>query len=311
LKPPTLHQLRVFEAAARHGSFTRAADELFLTQPTVSIQIKHLTTAIGLPLFEQVGKRLYLTDAGKELHSTCKAIFDRLSQMEMTIANFQGMKQGYLKLAVITTAKYFIPRLLGPFCQLYPGVNVTLQVTNHEGLIERMGQNLDDLYIMSRPPEGEEVEVTPFLDNPLVVIAPSNHPLASQKRIPIKTLKDYPFILREQGSGTREAAQKLFKEEGIEVNVKLDLGSNEAIKQAILGGLGLSVLSYHTLTSVGATRELTVLDVEKFPIDRQWHVVYLKGKQLSIIAATFLEYLLQESTNLAVEMNLPLMPRER
>ncbi|MFZ4667054.1 MAG: LysR substrate-binding domain-containing protein [Prochlorotrichaceae cyanobacterium] len=311
MKPPTLHQLRVFEAAARHGSFTRAADELFLTQPTVSIQIKHLTTAIGLPLFEQVGKRLYLTDAGKELHSTCKAIFDRLSQMEMTIANFQGMKQGYLKLAVITTAKYFIPRLLGPFCQLYPGVNVTLQVTNHEGLIERMGQNLDDLYIMSRPPEGEEVEVTPFLDNPLVVIAPSNHPLASQKRIPIKTLKDYPFILREQGSGTREAAQKLFKEEGIEVNVKLDLGSNEAIKQAILGGLGLSVLSYHTLTSVGATRELTVLDVEKFPIDRQWHVVYLKGKQLSIIAATFLEYLLQESTNLAVEMNLPLMPRER
>ena len=307
----TLHQLKVFEAAARHGSFTRAADELFLTQPTVSIQVKHLTTVIGMPLFEQIGKRLYLTDAGKELYSTSKEIFDRLSQLKMTIANLQGMKQGYLKLAVITTAKYFIPRLLGPFCNLYPGVNVTLQVTNHEGLIERMGENLDDLYIMSRPPEGEDVEVKPFLDNPLVVIAPSNHPLASQKRIPIKALKDYPFILRERGSGTREAAQKLFKEEGIEVNVKLDLGSNEAIKQAILGGLGLSVLSYHTLTSVGATHELTVLDVEKFPIDRQWHVVYVKGKQLSIIATTFLEYLLKESTNLAVEMNLPLMPRVR
>ena len=309
MKPITLHQLKVFEAAARHGSFTRAAEELYLTQPTVSIQVKQLTKAIGMSLFEQVGKRLYLTDAGKELYSTSQGIFDRLTQMEMTIADLQGMKQGHLKLAVITTAKYFIPRLLGPFCQLYPGVNVSLKVTNHEGLMERMAQNMDDLYIMSRPPEGEEVEVKAFLDNPLVVIAPANHPLAAQSQIPIRTLAEYPFILRERGSGTREAAQKLFREEGVEVEVKLDLGSNEAIKQAILGGLGLSVLSYHTLTSVGATHDLTVLDVEKFPIHRQWHVVYLKGKQLSIIATTFLEYLLQQSKILAAEMNLPRIPR--
>jgi DNA-binding transcriptional LysR family regulator len=305
LKPITLHQLKVFEAAARHGSFTRAAEELYLTQPTVSIQVKQLTKAIGLPLFEQVGKRLFLTDAGQELYGTSQEIFDRLNQMEMAIANLQGMKQGHLKLAVITTAKYFIPRLLGPFCQHYPGVNVSLQVTNHEGLLDRMDHNLDDLYIMSRPPEGEDVEVKPFLDNPLVVIGPINHPLAQRQQIPLKALEAYPFILRERGSGTREAAQRLFKERGVDINVKLDLGSNEAIKQAILGGLGLSVLSYHTLTSVGATAELTVLDVEGFPIYRQWNVVYLKGKQLSIIANTFLEYLLRESKSLATEINLP------
>ena len=305
LKAITLHQLKVFEAAARHGSFTRAAEELYLTQPTVSIQIKQLTKAIGMPLFEQVGKRLYLTDAGKELHDTSREMFARLSQMEMTIANLQGMKQGHLKLAVITTAKYIIPRLLGPFCQRYPGVNVSLQVTNHEGLLERINDNLDDLYIMSRPPEGADVDVQPFLDNPLVVMAPSKHPLSHQRQIPIQALEDYPFILRERGSGTREAAQKLFKEKGVEVDVKLDLGSNEAIKQAILGGLGLSVLSYHTLTSVGATTDLTILDVEHFPIHRQWHVVNLRGKQLSIIASTFLDYLLIQSKKLAADMNLP------
>lgn len=305
LKPVTLHQLKVFEAAARHGSFTRAAEELYLTQPTVSIQVKQLTKAVGLPLFEQVGKRLYLTDAGQELYQAAKEIFERISQMEMTVADLKGMKQGRLRLAVITTAKYFIPRLLGPFCQRYPGVNVSLQVTNHEGLLERMGSNQDDLYILSRPPLGEELEVKPFLDNPLVVVAPSHHPLAQEPIVSLERLAQEPFILREQGSGTREVAQQLFKDQNLEMQVKLDLGSNEAIKQAIIGGLGLSVLSYHTLTSVGATKELTVLNVEGFPIHRQWHVVYPKGKQLSIVAATFLDYLLEESDHIAQEMQLP------
>ena len=305
MKPVTLHQLKVFEAAARHGSFTRAAEELYLTQPTVSIQVKQLTKAIGLPLFEQVGKRLYLTDAGKELYNTSKGIFERLAQMDMTIADLKGMKQGYLRLAVITTAKYFIPRLLGPFCQQYPGIKISLQVTNHEQLLERLGDNLDDLYVLSRPPEGEDLQVQAFLDNPLVVIAPKHHPLAQEQNIALERLQGEPFILREQGSGTREAVLQLFKSREVEVEVKLDLGSNEAIKQAIIGGLGLSVLSYHTLNSVGATQELTVLDVEEFPIHRQWHVVYPKGKQLSIVATTFLDYLLQESHRLAAEMKLP------
>ena len=171
MKQATLHQLKVFEAAARNCSFTRAAEELFLTQPTVSMQVKQLTKAVGLPLFEQVGKRLYLTAAGKELFVTCREIFEKLSQFEMTVADLKGLKQGKLRLAVITTAKYFVPRLLGAFCQLYPGIDISLQVTNHSGIIERLKENLDDLYIMSQLPEHLDINFQPFLENPLVVLA--------------------------------------------------------------------------------------------------------------------------------------------
>ncbi|NJL40636.1 MAG: LysR family transcriptional regulator [Leptolyngbyaceae cyanobacterium RM2_2_4] len=295
----TLHQLKVFEATARHGSFTRAAEELFLTQPTVSMQVKQLTKAVGLPLFEQVGKKLYLTDAGRELFSTCQDIFSRLDQLEMRVADMKGMKQGQLRLAVITTAKYFVPRLLGPFCQIYPGIDVSLIVTNHEQVIERLSDNQDDLYIMSQLPEHMDIEAYPFLDNPLVVIAPRNHPLAGQKNIPLSRLIDEHFIMREPGSGTRRSVQKLFDQEGVSVRVRLELGSNEAIKQAIAGGLGLSVLSRHTLTPEGSNSELTVLDVQGFPIHRNWYAVYLSGKQLSVVASTFLDYLKVEAAKLA------------
>ncbi len=286
----TLHQLKVFEAAARHSSFTRAAEELFLTQPTVSMQIKQLTKSVGLPLFEQVGKRLYLTEAGKELFVTCRQIFDNIAQFEIKVADLKGLKQGQLRLAVITTAKYFVPRLLSPFCQLYPGIDIALQVTNHEGITERMASNLDDLYIMSQIPEHLDVNFQAFLENPLVVLAPANHPLVNEKKIPIQRLASEPFIMREPGSGTRRSVQKLFDEQGVAVKVKLELGSNEAIKQAIAGGLGISVLSRHTLISDIA--ELSILDVEHFPIKRDWYMVYPVGKQLSIIARTYFDYLL-------------------
>ncbi|WP_427160712.1 LysR substrate-binding domain-containing protein [Aliinostoc sp. HNIBRCY26] len=285
----TLHQLKVFEAAARHGSFTRAAEELFLTQPTVSMQIKQLTKSVGLPLFEQVGKRLYLTEAGRELFATCRQIFDTIAQFEMKVANLKGLKQGQLRLAVITTAKYLIPRLLGPFCQLYPGIEISLKVTNHEGILERMVSNMDDLYIMSQVPENLDVNCDPFLDNPLVVFAPLNHPLAKEKNIPIERLANEPFIMREPGSGTRRAVQSLLDEHDVKVKVKLELGSNEAIKQAIAGGLGISVLSRHTLLT---DTEFSILDVQHFPIKRTWYMVYPAGKQLSIIAQTYYEYLL-------------------
>ncbi|BAU07294.1 MULTISPECIES: LysR family transcriptional regulator [Fischerella] len=286
----TLHQLKVFEAAARHGSFTRAAEELFLTQPTVSMQIKQLTKSVGLPLFEQVGKRLYLTEAGRELYATCRQIFDTIAQFEMKVADLKGLKQGQLRLAVITTAKYFIPRLLGPFCQLYPGIEISLQVTNHEGILERMTNNMDDLYIMSQVPEHLDVSYQQFLENPLVVLAPINHPLSKEKNIPIQRLADEPFIMREPGSGTRRAVQQLFDQHGVTVKVKLELGSNEAIKHAIAGGLGISVLSRHTL--LPDSGDLTILDVEHFPIKRDWYMVYPSGKQLSIVARTYFEYLL-------------------
>lgn len=301
MKNATLHQLKVFEAVARHSSFTRAAEELFLTQPTVSMQVKQLAKAVGLPLFEQVGKRLYLTEAGKELYTTCREIFERLSQFEISIANLKGLKQGTLRLAVVTTAKYVIPRLLGPFCQRYPGVDVSLTVDNHERIIDGLVDNRDDLYIMSQPPDDLDVSIHPFLENPLVVLASRHNPLANEKDISIKRLSEEPFIMREPGSGTRKSVQKLFDEQGLDLKVKLDLGSNEAIKQAIAGGLGISVLSLHTLALEGTNSPLTILDVEGFPIQRYWYVVYPAGKQLSIIAQTFFDYLLNEGKTVAEE----------
>jgi DNA-binding transcriptional LysR family regulator len=294
LNQATLHQLKVFEAVARHNSFTRAAEELFLTQPTVSMQVKQLTKAVGMPLFDQIGKRLYLTQAGEELVKTCRQVFEQLEQFEMTVADLKGLKQGRLRIAVITTAKYFIPRLLGPFCQRYPGIDISLQVTNHELIINRLNDNLDDLYVMSQMPENIEVSCKPILENPLVVVAPISHPLAQEKNISLERLGTEPFIMREPGSGTRKAVQTLFDERKIQLKVRLDLGSNEAIKQAIVGGLGISVLSAHTLTLDSQNSQLTVLDVEQFPIERYWYAVYPTGKQLSIVARTFLEYLLSE-----------------
>ena len=290
----TLHQLKVFEAVARHNSFTRAAEELFLTQPTISMQVKQLTKAVGMPLFDQVGKRLYLTQAGEELVKTCREVFNKLDQFEMTVADLKGLKQGRLRIAVITTAKYFVPRLLGPFCQRYPGIDISLQVTNHEHILNRLSDNLDDLYVMSQLPENIETTCKPILENPLVVIAPADHPLTHEKNISLERIGTEPFIMREPGSGTRKVVQNLFDERKISLKVRLDLGSNEAIKQAIAGGLGISVLSAHTLTLESPNSHLAVLDVEQFPIERYWYAVYPNGKQLSIVARTFLEYLLAE-----------------
>jgi len=299
LRQATLHQLKVFEAVARHNSFTRAAEELFLTQPTVSMQVKQLAKAVGLPLFEQVGKRLYLTTAGKELFGTCKELFEKLSLFESTIADLKGLKRGALRLSVITTAKYIIPRLLGLFSQRYPGIDISLKVTNHERISDRLLTNQDDIYVMSQLPQDFDIAIHPFLENPLVVLAPRSHPLVKEKNIPLKRLADELFIMREPGSGTRQAVQKLFDEHGISVRVKLELGSNEAIKQAIAGGLGISVLSRHTLTSESMNREIAILDVEHFPIHRHWYAVYPAGKQLSIVAQTFFDYLMHEGKAIA------------
>jgi DNA-binding transcriptional LysR family regulator len=295
----TLHQLKVFETTARHGSFTKAAEELEITQPTVSSQVKQLSKTIGLPLFEQIGKQLYLTQAGQELLLTCHDIFERLDNFEMKVADLRGNKQGKLRLSVITTAKYFIPRLLGSFCELYPNIDISLQVTNHQQIQRRMLENEDDIYVLSQPPADIDLKTKVFLDNPLVVIARSDHPLATKRNIPLKELENYPFIMRELGSGTRKAIQSLFQQHKINVSVRLELGSNEAIKQAIAGGLGISVLSKHTLRNE-FSNEFTILDVQHFPIERYWYAAYLNGKQLSVIAKTFLDYLSETASNLTV-----------
>lgn len=290
--PATLHQLKVFETTARHGSFTKAAEELSITQPTVSGQIKQLTQAIGLPLFEHIGRKLYLTAAGEELLATCLGIFEQLDNFEMKLAALQGAKRGQLRLGVITTTKYFVPRILGKFCQDYPDIDVSLQVINHQQLHDRMAENRDDLYILSSLPDDLEVHAESFLENPLVVVARADHPLAHRKNLALSHLQGADFIMREMGSGTRQAVESLFKEHSIEVQVRLELGSNEAIKQAIAGGLGISVLSRHTLITEPLDGELTVLDVAHFPIQRNWYVAHLAGKQLSVIAQAFLAFML-------------------
>jgi len=296
MRHSTLRQLEVFDAIARLGSFTRAAEELFLTQPTVSMQMKKLGDAVGLPLFEQVGKKIYLTDAGRELQKTCRGIFDHFANFEMTVADLKGLKRGALRLAVVTTAKYFAPRLLGPFCDQYPGIEVSLKVSNRERVLERLAENQDDLYILGQPPEELDAVAEPFLENPLVVLAPASHPLAGVKRIPLRRLAEEPFLVREPGSGTRIAVERLFAEHDLAIKVRMELGSNEAIKQAIVGGLGLSVLSRHTLALDAPMGQLAILDVEGFPIERHWYAVYPNGKQPSVVARTFLDYLRQAPT---------------
>ncbi|MGA7949521.1 MAG: LysR substrate-binding domain-containing protein [Thiobacillaceae bacterium] len=307
MRHTTFRQFEVFEAIARLGSFTRAAEELHLTQPTVSMQIKKLTDAVGLPLFEQLGKRIHLTDAGHALFATCREISEQLSRFEMTVSDMKGLKKGRLRLAVVSTAKYFAPRLLGQFCQQYPGIEVALKVTNRQRVLERLLDNQDDLYITGQPPEELDVECLPFLENPLVVLAPIDHPLAGKKRIPLKRLAEEPFLMREAGSGTRQAIERLLQQHGLKANIRMELGSNEAIKQTIAAGLGVSVLSRHTLALDAATSQIAILDVVHFPIKRHWYVLWPKGKQLSVVARTFLGHLQNAGTNIT---ELPRDPRK-
>lgn len=307
----TWNQLRIFEAVARNSSFTRAAEELYVVQPTVSAQIKQLTDTVGLPVFEQVGKKIYLTDAGKELHKTCRELFDVWSRFEMTVADMKGVKSGKLKLAIVTTAKYFIPRLLGPFCQRFEGIDVALEVVNRDQVVDRLTNNLDDLYIMGVPPVHLNIEKHPFLENPLVVIAPADHELALRKRIPLTRLTKERFIMRERGSGTRIATEEFLEQRKIKLQIKMDLGNNEAIKWAVAGGMGLAVVSQHSLMLEPMHGKLAVLDVEGFPIMRSWYAVYPTGKQLSIVAQTFFEYLKQEAVTIQEELLSPRAVKSR
>ncbi|MFP4615696.1 MAG: LysR substrate-binding domain-containing protein [Thiohalorhabdus sp.] len=302
----SLRQLEVFEAIARLGSFRRAAQTLHVTQPTVSVQIRKLSEAVGLPLFEQVGKRVYLTDAGRSLYESCREMFDTLERFEMDVANMKGLTRGRLRLAVVTTAKYFAPRLLGGFCERYTGVDVALKVTNRERVLERLQANEDDLYIFGQPPAGVDVEAVPFLRNPLVALAPPGHPLADRGSVPLEEFGEYPFLAREPGSGTRLAVERLCDEYGVTLKVRMELGSNEAIKQSVAAGMGVSVLSEHTLSRGG--EEVAVLDVEGFPIERHWYLVYPVGKQLSVAARTFMDYLLAEGGRVA-ETGVSAIPR--
>jgi len=287
----TLRQLQIFEASVRLGSFSRAAEELFVTQPTVSMQIKKLSDALGIPLFEQVGRNVRPTEVGNELYEACRKIFESLANLEMKVSDHKGMKRGRLRLGVVTTAKYFVPEVLGEFCRLYPGIDVALKVSNRDRITERLNNYEDDLYIVGQAPtDAMEIESYPFAPNPLVVLASEDHPLVGQKNIPLSRIAEEPLILREPGSGIRDATLRRFQENGLQPSVKMELGSNEAIKHAVVGGLGIAILSLHTLSLEGPAGPVKILDVEGFPIMRQWHLVYPKGKELSLVADAFLQF---------------------
>jgi DNA-binding transcriptional LysR family regulator len=298
----TWNQLRIFDAVARLSSYTRASEELHVVQPTVSAQIKLLSEAVGMPLFEQIGRKIYLTAAGRALQATSRELFDCWSRFEMTVADLKGLKQGTLRIAIVTTAKYFVPRLLGPFCRFYPDIDVALEVVNRDQVIERLTMNSDDLYIMGVPPEQLATERHPFLENPLVVIAPRDHPLARKRRIALARIAQEPFIAREPGSGTRIASERFLAERGIKPRVRMQLGNNEAVKWSVAAGLGIAVVSRHALMLEPMQDRLAVLDVQGFPIRRSWYVVYPAGKRLSVVAQTFFEYLRQEAFTIQDEM---------
>jgi DNA-binding transcriptional LysR family regulator len=287
----TLRQLQLLEAIVRLGSFTRAAEEMFLTQPTVSMQIKKLTDTVGTPLFLHVGRNVEPTDAGREVYAACRTILRTLTDLEIKLADLKGLKSGRFRLGVITTAKYFAPEILGAFCDQFPGIDVSLKVTNRTRIIERMDANDDDLYIFGEPGNtGLDVEATYLAPNPLIVLARTDHPLVGQSQISMERLAEERFLLRETGSGIRDSVVRQFTERGLRPNVRMELGSNEAIKHAIIAGLGISVLSLHTLTLDGGAGRLAMLDVEGFPIERTWYLVHPKGRDLSTIAKAFLAF---------------------
>ena len=294
----TPHQLRIFECVARRLSFTRAAEELSLAQPTVSAQLKQLADEIGMPLFDQAGRSISLTDAGKELYATTQAMFEAWRQFEMRIAELRGLKRGELRLAVATTAKYLIPDLLGGFCAQYPDIDIKLEIGNREMLIERLKQRKDDIYIMVQPPEGDEFERVPFLENELVVVAQAGHALTGSKAIPLARVARERFILRETGSGTRIELERFLRERGVTPNVRMELGSNEAIKHAVAAGLGVSVLSALTLHVDPMLDHLAVLDVQGFPLKSEWFVVFPAQRRLSVVAQAFSDNLRAASAKL-------------
>ena len=293
-----LPQLAVFECAARLGSFTRAAEEMHLAQPTVSIQIKKLSEMLGLPLFEQIGKKMHLTPAGEALQEGCRDLFAAFGRIDDSLARLRGLEGGRLRLAVSTTGKYFAPRLLAGFVGLHPKVEVSLQIHNRQALIDRLARNEDDLYIFANPPTDQEVVCQPIMPNPMVLFARVDHPLARKSAIPFAALAHEPFLMREPGSGTRNVAWEAFDRNGIAPRIRMELSNNEAIKQAILAGLGVSILSRYTLGLDTEQDQLAVLDVEGLPIERPWQFVYPVGKQIPPAARAFMDFVRAEGKRL-------------
>ncbi len=292
----TFRQMRLFLALADTGSVSAAARATHVTQPTASMQLREVTESVGVPLYEVISRCVHLTEAGIDLAKTVRLIASEWDTFEQKIDGIKGHTRGKLKVAVVSTAQYFVPRLLGTFCERYPEIDIALEVLNRDGVVARLRDNLDDLYIMSMPPKDIDVIDLIFMPNPLVVIAPSGDALLKRRSIELQHLTGQRFILRERGSGTRMAVDAHFRALKFKPNLRLEMGSNEAIKEAVAGGLGMAIISSHALHGQAAEYGVSVLRVKGFPVNSHWHLVYLKGKQLSPIARVFQKHLLSAST---------------
>ena len=289
----TLRHLRIFEAVARCGSISRAATEVHLTQPAVSMQIKQLEELIGIPLLEQVGKRMFLTEAGEELRGHARDIAARVAEANVSMDQFRGLERGLLRLAVVSTANYFLPAVIAEFNRQHPGVRVSLQVANRDSVLSALADNSTDLAITGRPPEGLDAVAQHFMDNPLVVIAAPSHPLAAMASIPLQRMVQESLVVREAGSGTRAAMERHLASQGAVYRAGCECSTNEALKQAVRAGLGLGVVSVQAIELELQTGCLAVLPVEGFPIVRKWYVLHRNHKRLTDAARTFREMLLK------------------
>lgn len=290
----SLRQLQIFRAVARHLSYTRAAEHLNLTQPAVFTQVRQLQEHLGSALIERIGKRLFLTEAGEVVLATAQDVLDELDSMNMRLTELRGMARGRLRISVVSTAKYDIPRRLGDYCRKYPGIDVSLTVGNREELLERFTANEDDLYVLGTIPEELEADSRQYAENPIVVVAAPDHPLAGKQRVIASDLQGEAFIMREKGSGTRIATERYFLGEGIAPTIRMELGANEAISEAVMAGLGISVISRGSARLELQSGKLVELNVAGFPILRHWHVAWPKGKRISVGAEAFLAVLLEE-----------------
>jgi LysR family transcriptional regulator, low CO2-responsive transcriptional regulator len=295
----TFRQLSLFESVARNLSYTRAAEELHLSQPAVSMQIRQLEESVGLPLFEKLGKQVSLTEVGREVYHYSQGINRYLTEMEEVLESLKGLNRGHLHVAVASTVNYFAPRLMAAFHRAYPGINLQLDVANRERLIQLLVANSVDMVLMGQPPESVEVESEAFMPNPLVVVAPPNHPLSGRRGVPLERLAEEIFVMREPGSGTRLAMERFFLEHRVTIREGMQMTRNEAIKQAVRAGLGLGIVSAHTIELELETGRLVTLDVAGFPIERQWFLVYRKRKRMSPPSHAFRSFVVSEAQNIS------------
>jgi DNA-binding transcriptional LysR family regulator len=287
----TFRQLRLFLALADTGSVSAAARAVHVTQPTASTQLRDISDAVGVPLYELVGKKLYLTEVGQELAATARAISQSWDTFEQQVDGIKGLTRGRLKIAVVSTAKYFMPRLLGAFCQRFPAIDVALEELNRDGVVQRLRENRDDLYIMSMPPADLDLVSEVLMPNPIVVILPTSDPLCRRASLPLGQLAQRRFILREKGSGTRMAVDRHFRQLRFRPDVRLELGSNEAVQEAVAAGLGVGVLSRHALRSPAPQSGVQVAAVDGFPLPAHWHIVHPVGRKLSPLDQAFKAHL--------------------